>query len=128
MADFSQFPENHRRASGRYSIRLEDGTSVALEILNSSRPLRGNEMVKASMEMRMGRLVSHRVDEISISLFVGRAGRMDIEFTASGGYRYGRYFQRSLRDLIEQLVDKVSPQKAADVETDVDPATPGFSR
>lgn len=110
MADFSRFPDTHRGIRGRFSTRLEDGTEVSLEISNTSRPLRGNELVMASIAMRMGRPVSHRVEEDAIALFIGRSGRMEIEITNSGQYRHGRYIHRSLRGLAEQLADRFAPQ------------------
>lgn len=127
MADFSRIPESHRRASGRFSTRLEDGTSVDLEIRNRSRPLRGHEIVDASIAMRMGRRVDPRVEELSIELFVGRAGRMDIEVCPSGQYRYGRHIERSLRDLVETLALKVKPQRT-ESEDQEDPAPSPFTR
>jgi hypothetical protein len=111
MTDFFRFPDSHRAMSGRFSTVLEDGTRVALEIWNRSRPLRGNELVKASIAMHMGRRVDSRVDETSIALFVGRAGRMEIEVTPSGQYRYGRHLNRSLRALVKEVALKVAPQR-----------------
>jgi len=118
MADFSRFPDTHRRMQGRYSTRLEDGTEVGLEISKTTRPLRGNELVKASIAMRTGRPVSHRVEEDAIALFIGRSGRMEIEITNSGQYRHGRYMHRSLRGLAEQLADRFAPQVRSVPETE----------
>jgi len=124
MGDFSEFPETHRR-TGRFFTRLEDGTQVSLEIHQNSRPIRGHELVKASMAMRMGRPVEHRVNETSIAIFVGRAGRMDVEVTPSGHYRYGRHMQRSLRALVQEMADRIAPQRPS-VESEDPPS--GFSR
>ncbi|NTF17046.1 hypothetical protein G6L37_01210 [Agrobacterium rubi] len=126
MADFSKFPDTHHRMRGRYSVRLDDGTQVSLEISTTSRSLRGNELVKASMAMQMGRPVSHRVDEDAIALFIGRSGRREVEVTNSGQYRCGRLVNRSLRSLVEEVVERVAPQPtSADI---VEEPGPSFSR
>jgi hypothetical protein len=129
MADFFKFPDSHRSVSGRFLTTLDDGTRVQLEIWNRSRPLRGNELVKASIAMHMGRRVDPRVDETSIELFVGRAGRMEIEVTPSGQYRYGRHLSRSLRQLVKEVALKTAPQKErGEVPEDPEDPAPTFSR
>jgi hypothetical protein len=124
MGDFSRFPETHGRASGRYPTRLDDGTMVSLEVWNRQRPVKGHELVRASMMLRMGRSADQTVSVTDISLFVGRAGRMDIEITPSGYYRFGRHMNRSLRELSKELAFKVAPQNVEDPEADA----PGFTR
>ncbi len=124
MADFFRFPETHR-VSGRYSTVLDDGTRVGLEIWSRNRPLKGNELAKASIAAHTGRRVESHVQETSIALFVGRAGRMEIEITPSGQYRHGRHSNRSLRDLAKELALKVAPQKRSSEDPE-DPA-PSFS-
>ena len=104
MKDLSSFPENHARASGRYAVRLEDGAVVELRIGITTRPLRGNEMARAHIARMTGRNPAMRVEETEISLNVRRSGRMDIKIVPSGAYAYGRHINRSLRELVKELV------------------------
>lgn len=104
MAGFDDLPERHDRHPGRYTFVLNDGAAVDLRISTASRPLRGNELVRAEIGMRMGRAPAMRVEETEISLNVGRSGRMDIKALPSGFYGYGRHVNRSLRELVKELV------------------------
>jgi hypothetical protein len=125
MDGFFRFPDTHR-SSGRFAAVMQDGTRVILEIANTSRPIRGHEIVKAHIAMHTGRGFNTRVDETSIALFVGRRPRMQIEITQSGQYRNERSVNRSLRSLVKEMVQRVAPQVDPGDEPEESPRT--FSR
>lgn len=128
MSDFSKFPTDHRRGKGRHMLRLADGTEVILSVGRKNRPLRGNELVKASMQMKMGRMPSMQVEEDDISLVVGQRWRMEISILPSGYYSYGRLHDRSLRALAQKITYSLVPRPEASNEgaETIDP--PSFSR
>lgn len=128
MVDLPSFPDDHRRR-GRYDERLSDGTRVTLEISERSRPIRGNELVKASMSMQMGRPTSFNVSEQTVALMIGNRGRLDIEVLPNGSYRHGRLLERSLRELAQVVVSHYRPQSKTDPSGHPeDDAAPGFTR
>jgi hypothetical protein len=108
MPTFKSFPIDHRK-NGRFAEALANGSRVFLEVWHRNRHPRGNELVKLDMNMRMGRAPSYYVEETQISLFFEHRQRVDIEVLPQG-YRYGRYFDRSLRTLCETLSDALVPQ------------------
>lgn len=125
MAVFHSFPENHRRR-GRFEERLADGTRVTLEVSERRRPLRGRELVNASISMRTGRAVESHVTEPMVALMIGNRGRMEIEALQNGSYRHGRWIERSLRKLAEKVTEHFNPQVEANDEDEPSPS--GFTR
>lgn len=126
MADFRSFPADHRRM-GRFVESLHDGSRVFLEVSERNRHPRGNELVKMQMDIQMGRPpASYYVKEPTISLFFERRQRIDVEILPQG-YRYGRYFERSLRRLCETVADVIVPRPRAlpeDVEQEGETPSP----
>lgn len=120
MTSFRKFPTDHRQ-HGRHVETLHDGSRVHLEISARNRHPRGNELVKLHMNMQMGRASGYYVEEPLISLFFEHRQRVDVEVLPQG-YRYGRYFDRSLRALCEKVADALVPApRASSTETAPEP-------
>lgn len=107
MTSLRKFPTDHRQ-HGRHVDTLHDGSRVYLEIWPRNRHPRGNELVKLQMNMQMGRAGGYYVEETQVSLFFEHRQRVDVEVLPQG-YRYGRYFERSLRALCEKVADALVP-------------------
>ncbi|WP_327210500.1 hypothetical protein [Rhizobium leguminosarum] len=117
MASFKKFPVDHRQ-NGRFVETLPDRSRVFLEIWPRNRHPRGSELVKLHMNMQMGRATGYYVEETQVSLFFERRQRVDVEVLPQG-YRYGRYFERTLRGLCEKVADALAPQPKTDGGRDI---------
>jgi hypothetical protein len=125
MASFKKFPVDHRQ-NGRFVESLPDRSRVFLEIWPRKRHPRGNELVKLQMNMQMGRATGYYVEETDVSLFFEHRQRVDVEVLPQG-YRYGRYFERTLRALCEKVADALvpMPKPAADRNVEASDRTTG---
>lgn len=115
MISPSELPVNHRdMLGGRYRGATDDDVKFELVIHSYSRPLRGNEIAKATIDaMRRGRPGPSfaRVDETEIYLLIDRQSRRDIK-VENGYYHYGQIGSRSFKDVVEKIIEYYRPRPA----------------
>lgn len=112
----SEIPDDHRRVRGVFNGVTEDGSAFSLEVRNTRRRMNSGEMMRQHIRsMTRGRPMSAPdlyKDVVEITLFVDRRRRVDIEVLPSGAYRSGRHAERSLKTLVETVLEEMSPRSA----------------
>lgn len=102
-----ELPHNARDIRGVFSGETEAGVPFEVHNTPSRRPMRSNELMKAAINAKVrGRpMASLQVEEQRLFLLVHNRHRIEIEQTSSNMYRYGRRFDRSLRELVTQVME-----------------------
>jgi len=110
----SELPDDHRRCRGVFDGVTDDGMSFRLEVRQASRRLGSGELVRQQIRsMTRGRPMTSGdlyKDVVEISLFIPNRHRADIEILPSGMYRHGRHVERSLRAVVESMLDETAPR------------------
>jgi hypothetical protein len=99
-------PENARDLRGIFSGVTETGVHFEIRNMKISRRMRSNELVRATLntQVRGKYMGSMHVEEQKLYLFVQNRHRIEIEHTPSNMYRYGRRIDKSLKNLVVQLM------------------------
>lgn len=95
-------PENARDIRGIFSGVTETGVHFEIRNMKSSRRMRSNELVRASInsQIRGQPMGSMHIEEVKLYLHVQNRNRIEIEQTPSNMYRYGRRIDKSLKNLV----------------------------
>lgn len=95
-------PENARDIRGIFSGVTETGVHFEVRNMKSSRRMRSNELVRASInsQIRGKPMGSMHIEEVKLYLHVQNRNRIEIEQTPSNMYRYGRRIDKSLKNLV----------------------------
>lgn len=113
----SDLPASHEQmVEGRYEGETDDGVPFALIVRTSHRGMTGNELMKATVSaMRRGKSgpTTLRVEELEISLMIGKKQKLDIHDNGSGYYHYGQIGSRNFREVVEKLIAYFGPKPAA---------------
>lgn len=109
-----QLPDHHRLLHGAFYGETEDGTKFVVSSSNQPRRMNSSELMRSAIgaQSKGKPMTTMYVDRQVLSLQVDRRHKKDIEILPNG-YRHGRHVSRSLREVVNSMIEEFKPTPPA---------------